>query len=235
MPCGAAVSVLLFLLWSLLEVHSLTVPNLTFMGETLPDHSYVDLSALGDIDNVDDHVVCHTDLTSCCGGDNFNDRGFWFFPNGAELPGARYAATNPIVLMRDIQLVRLIRGTGPGDVPSPTNVMGTIYNSFSIEVRWTPPIPTDAVTGYIVYYSRDDGSNEAVHVTGGSTNSHILTELSTNINYMISVATTSSQYPRSDLVHAVNPIKIGNDYIYILYNDSLGAFTYLWPRSYNKL
>ena len=63
-------SVLLFLLWSLVEVHSQTppVPYLTFIGETLPNHSYVDLSALGELDNVDDHVVCHTDLTTCCGG-----------------------------------------------------------------------------------------------------------------------------------------------------------------------
>ena len=120
--CGPAVSVLLFLLWSLVEVHSQTAPYLTFMGETLlPNNSYVDLSALGELDNVDDHVVCHTDLTSCCGGPGVNDRGFWYFPNGAELPGAAGgsgAATNPIVLMRDIQLVRLVRGTGPGDVPS---------------------------------------------------------------------------------------------------------------------
>ena len=120
MPCGAAVSVLLFLLWSLVEVHSQTAPNLTFMGEILPDHSYVDLSALGELDNVDDHVVCHTDLTSCCGGDDFPDRGFWFFPNGDVLPGAAGtgAATNPIVLMRGPQVARLIRGTGPGDAPS---------------------------------------------------------------------------------------------------------------------
>ena len=123
MPCGAAVSVLLFLLWSLVEVHSQTAPYLTFMGETLPDHSYVDLSALGEIDNWDDHVVCHTDLTSCCGGVDILDRGFWFFPNGDTLPGAGSAggtgaATNPIVLLRDILLVRLIRGTGSGDVPS---------------------------------------------------------------------------------------------------------------------
>ena len=121
MQCGAAVSVVLFLLWSLVEVHSQTAPYLSFMGEILPDHSYVDLSALGELGNVDDHVVCHTDLTYCCGGGNFPDRGFWFFPNGAVLPGAAVgsgAATNPIVLMRDIQLVRLIRGTGSGDVPS---------------------------------------------------------------------------------------------------------------------
>ena len=118
-------ALLLILLWSLVEVHSQTppAPYLTFMGETLPDHSYVDLSALGEIDNVDDHVVCHTDLASCCGGDGFPNRGFWFFPNGTVLPGAGSAggtgaATNPIVLFRDIQLVRLIRGTGSGDVPS---------------------------------------------------------------------------------------------------------------------
>ena len=94
------------------------------MGETLPDHSYVDLSALGELDNEDDYVVCHTDLTSCCGGDGRNDRGFWYFPNGDVLPGAGSAggagaATNPIVLMRTVsQSVRLIRGTGSGDAPS---------------------------------------------------------------------------------------------------------------------
>ena len=74
MPCGAAVSVLLFLLWSLVEVHSQTAPNLTFMGETLPDHSYVDISALGELANETDHVVCHTDLTTCCGGPGNDDR-----------------------------------------------------------------------------------------------------------------------------------------------------------------
>ena len=116
MPCGAAVSVLLFLLWSLVEVHSQTAPYLTFMGGTLPDHSYVGISALGDIDNVDGHVVCHTDLTSCCGGDGVNDRGFWYSPAGTVLPGTY--GTAPIVLMRGPQLVRLIRGTGSGDVPS---------------------------------------------------------------------------------------------------------------------
>ena len=120
MPCGAAMSVLLFLLWSLVEVHSQTppAPYLTFMGETLPNHSYVNLSALGDIDNENDHVVCHTDLTSCCGGNDRDDRGYWYSTAGAELPGAGGAATNTIVLRRGPQVARLIRGTGPGDVPS---------------------------------------------------------------------------------------------------------------------
>ena len=150
-------ALLLFLLWSLVEVHSQTAPNLTFMGEILPDHSYVDLSALGELANESDHVVCHTDLTSCCGGDGFPDRGYWFFPNGTVLPGAAGtgAATNPIVLRRDIQsTVRLIRGTGPGDVPS------GLYRCI---------IETNAVNG--PYYSPDDIIGETLYVgvysTGG--------------------------------------------------------------------
>ena len=116
-------ALMLVLLWSLVEVHSQTppAPYLTFMGETLRDHSYVDLSALGEIEvNNNSHVVCHTDLTSCCGGDGVNDRGFWYSPAGTVLPGAagNGPTTNPIVLMRFLQLVRLIRGTGRDDAPS---------------------------------------------------------------------------------------------------------------------
>ena len=152
MPCGAAMSVL-FLLWSLVEVHSQTAPYLTFMGETLPDHSYVDLSALGELDNVDDHVVCHTDLTTCCGGEGRYDRGFWYFPNGDELPGAGGAATNTIVLMRGPQIVRLIRGTGPGDAPS------GLY-------RWI--IETVAVNGLSnPYYIIGETLYVGVYSTGG--------------------------------------------------------------------
>ena len=74
-------------------------------------------TALGELDNEDDHVVCHTDLDACCGG-SLPDRGFWYFPNGDVLPGAGGAANNTIVLMRGPQVARLIRGTGPGDAPS---------------------------------------------------------------------------------------------------------------------
>ena len=112
------------ILWSLVEVHSQTppAPYLTFMGETLPNHSYVDLNALGEFADESSHVVCHTDLTTCCSGPGRHDRGLWFSPDGAELPSvggsAASAADNPIVLRRQTQLVRLIRGTGPGGVPS---------------------------------------------------------------------------------------------------------------------
>ena len=81
-------SVLLcLLLWSLVEVHSQTAPYFSFMGETLPNHGYVDLTEVGD-DSGDpgNTVQCHTDLTSCCTGGQGPHRGDWYFPNGNRLP-----------------------------------------------------------------------------------------------------------------------------------------------------
>ena len=160
-------ALLLFLLWSLVEVHSQTAPYLTFMGETLPDHSYVDLSALGEFANNDSHVVCHTDLTSCCGGDGIDDRGFWYFPNGDVLPGAGNgpgAATNPIVLMRGPQVARLVRGTGSGDVPS--GLYRCIIETNADNDPGTPsPNPDNGIgeTLYVGVYST--GGMYTVHTT----------------------------------------------------------------------
>ena len=56
-------SVLLCLLWSLVEVNSQAeYPYVSFMGETLPNHAYVDLSLVGNDDSGSDSVQCHTDL-----------------------------------------------------------------------------------------------------------------------------------------------------------------------------
>ena len=69
---------LLYLLWSLVEVHSQTAPNLTFMGATLPNHA---LSLMmypgGDDDTADTSsaVICHTDLTTCCRSEAAPDLG----------------------------------------------------------------------------------------------------------------------------------------------------------------
>ena len=81
---GCRVSVLLLvLLWSLVEVHSQTAPYVSFMGETLPNHAFVDLSLVETAD--DDSVQCHTDLSTCCSGSQGPDRGDWYFPSGDML------------------------------------------------------------------------------------------------------------------------------------------------------
>ena len=119
---------LLCLLWSLVEVHSQTTPFLTFNGSVIPNHAYVDLSLMmypGDDDTTADistTVICHTDLTTCCRGDDGGDQGDWFFPDGVNtLPGAgsNNFYSHPITQRKRNQLVRLQRGpTGTiSDIP----------------------------------------------------------------------------------------------------------------------
>ena len=114
MKCGAAVSVLLFLLWSLVEVHSQTAPYVTFMGETLPNNSYVDLSLVGGFDS-GNAIVCHTDLSTCCYGGAGPDRGDWYFPDGDRLP---FPGNGPLFERRQTQRVQLSREIGSGSTPS---------------------------------------------------------------------------------------------------------------------
>ena len=93
------------LLWSLtLSQH--TVPYLSFMGQTLADHSWVDISQVGSGSN---SVQCHTDLSTCCSGQQGSHRGDWYFPNGDRLP---LPDGSDIVESRLAQRVDLRRNSG---------------------------------------------------------------------------------------------------------------------------
>ena len=73
---------LFFLLFYLVEVHSQTeFPYVSFMGEILPNHAYLDLTLVGN-----HSVQCHTDLSSCCSSGQGQHREDWYFPNGDRLP-----------------------------------------------------------------------------------------------------------------------------------------------------
>ena len=73
---------LLCLLSALVEVHSQTAPYLTFMGNSIPNNSYVDLNT---VTGGDSELRCNTDLVTCCTSNQGDDRGDWYFPNGNEL------------------------------------------------------------------------------------------------------------------------------------------------------
>ena len=90
----AIASLLLCLLSALLEVHSQTAPYLTFMGNSIPNHSYVDFNTVGILNT--DGVQCHTDLSTCCSHTEGPDRGDWYFSNGTKLP-FNTASTNPVL------------------------------------------------------------------------------------------------------------------------------------------
>ena len=82
---ATAMSVLLCLLSALVEVHSQTVPYVSFMGTNLANHSYVNLTLVGNALDGSDSVQCHTDLKTCCNGTAGPHRGDWYFPNGMRL------------------------------------------------------------------------------------------------------------------------------------------------------
>ena len=101
-----------FLSWSLVEVHSQTFPYVSFMDQTLANHSYVDIRLVGRPDirpgvpGRGDSVECHTDLTTCCSGSDGIHRGDWYFPNGTRLP---FHQSTGIYEARDSQRVDLRR------------------------------------------------------------------------------------------------------------------------------
>ena len=133
-----SVSSLLLLLLFLVEVRSQqTFPYVSFMGQALADHSYVNLSTVGSAGDNSDGVVCHTDLSTCCTGPH---RGDWYFPNGTRLPFA--GGSVPIGEGRGAQIA-IIRRTN--DTTGPTGI-------------YRCDIPTNAV------HNTDDSVRDSVYV-----------------------------------------------------------------------
>ena len=103
--------VLLCLLWSLVEVQSQTeYPYISFMGNNLSNHSYVDLDEVGA--NRDTNTVqCHTDLSTCC-SNHRTHRGWWFPPGSVtRLPFG--SEGGDIYLDPQAQVVHLRRRNNP--------------------------------------------------------------------------------------------------------------------------
>ena len=109
---------LLCLLWSLVEVQSQTdheYPYLTFRGNNLPNHSYVDITKVGNVRSGDDSdtVQCHTDLETCCSDSQELPPGDWFTPSNTELTNSQ---SSNMYQDRNSQVVHLRRrnnATGP--------------------------------------------------------------------------------------------------------------------------
>ena len=78
-----SVASLLLLVSFLVDVNSQTAPYVSFMGQTLANHSYVDLSLVGD-GSGSDSVQCHTNLGTCCGSGQGIHRGDWYSPGSTD-------------------------------------------------------------------------------------------------------------------------------------------------------
>ena len=146
MKTSSLLVLLLLFLLSLVKVHcQQTVPYVSFMGQTLADHSYVNLSTVGSASDNSDGVVCYTNLSTCCAGAQGIHRGDWYFPDGTVLP-----FSGPIYLGRSAQraIIRRTSATGPTGIyrcDIPTNA---VHDDSDISVRDTIYVglyPTDGM------------------------------------------------------------------------------------------
>ena len=94
---------LLSVIWTV--VYPQTFPYVSYMGETLANHGYVNLSLLED-DGIY-NFRCHTDLATCCSNVQGPHRGDWYFPDGNRLP-----ISGVISEARGDRAVDLVPGSG---------------------------------------------------------------------------------------------------------------------------
>ena len=130
--------ILLCLLWFLVETHSQTAyPYVSFMGETLPSHAYVNLSLVGSDRSGSDNVQCHTDLVTCCAIVQGVHRGDWI-PPGSDSRLTFSYELNDIYEVRGSQRV-VIRRRNNGDMPSDIYrcdiATNAVHDDYDISVR----------------------------------------------------------------------------------------------------
>ena len=144
-----SVASLLLLLSFLVKVNSQqTFPYVSFMSQTLANHSYVDLSLVGDDPSGSNYVQCHTDLNPCCSGAQGPYRGDWYFPNGDRLPFAGGADIFEYRVAQRVDLRRRNSATSPVGI-------------FRCDIQTTDHISVRA-TVYVGLYTASGGKLETI-------------------------------------------------------------------------
>ena len=82
-------------------------PYLSFQGQTLANHSYVDLSLVGRKGDNHNSLQCHSELQNCCFASQGYLFGSWYFPSGNRLNF--YKKSYGLYQDREAQKVRLHR------------------------------------------------------------------------------------------------------------------------------
>ena len=95
--------------WLYLSVHCQDEEyhQVTFMGNDLANHSYLDLSLVGTSDS--DHVQCRTNVSTCCSAGDGLHRGDWISPNGSQI---KYYQEGDIYQRRSHRVVGLYSNSG---------------------------------------------------------------------------------------------------------------------------
>ena len=146
--------VLLCLLWSLVEVQSQTVPYVTFLGNTLPNHSYVDLGQVGDdrSGSDSDTVQCHTDLSTCCRFTVGIHRGDWFAP-GSNIRLPWIDEPGDIYEDRQLQTIHIRRRNNPA---GPSGIYRCVIATNAVHNDSDQSVGETVYVG--LYYGSDGGT-----------------------------------------------------------------------------
>ena len=99
-------SVLQCLLFAVVEVHSQSIPYISFNSITLPNNSFVNVTLWREepLRGVD--VQCHTDMEACCNRSQGKGRGNWYYPSGHRL-SMRTNWSAPMHQIRERKVVKL--------------------------------------------------------------------------------------------------------------------------------
>ena len=84
----------------------------------------------------------------------------------------------------------------------------------SIRVTWTPPSPLEDTTGYRISFTGGDTS-DSVDVSGGDTNTFLVTGLVEEATYNVSIVGTSQHFPSITIVVSGGPVILGELKIYV--------------------
>ena len=84
----------------------------------------------------------------------------------------------------------------------PNGVSAVQQSNTSIEVSWMSP--GSPATGYIIYYQPDGGDVRSETISGVDTESYILSNLESGVNYNISIIAVSDHLPSA----VVGPVRL---------------------------
>ena len=114
-----------------------------YFGGNLPNHSYVDLTLVGNNGDSIDSVVCNTNVMTCCTSVQGNHRGHWYFPDQTILRFTQHS--DSIYMARGNKRVDLRRDnnvTSPSGIyhcDIPTNIPSQSPVRLSVYVGLYPP------------------------------------------------------------------------------------------------
>ena len=133
-------------------------PYVTFLGNILPNHSYVDLSQVGQerFGSNNNTVQCHTDLSSCCRSEQGLHRGDWFAPDSdtrLPFPGEG----GDIYEDRQDQVVHLLRSSNAN---GPSGIYRCVVATLAVHDDSDPSV---GETVYVGLY--DSGQGIKLYVT----------------------------------------------------------------------